>query len=127
MVTKKGLEKELATSRELCEEIRRECRQAREHRDKAQADLKETRDHFADLKERLSNAEAETARLNGYLARVHEDDVVRDGMVEIEDEEGKRQVPKRPPPMMRAYWPGPVNTDTDMYGRLKKQTHWTNY
>lgn len=97
----------------------------------AQTERDETHAQFAELKQRLLNAETELSRLRGYLARVHEDDVVRDGMVEIEDVQGKRQVPRRQLPMTSAY---PVDVYSDManglnapYGREKKRTHWTSY
>lgn len=93
----------------------------------AEEALKESRSHFGDLKKRLHDSEAELARLRGYLDRVHEDDVVRDGMVDITDESGTRQVPKRPPPMMRGYSEPMAVTGYDQFGRQKKSTHWTSY
>lgn len=90
--------------------------------------LKESRSHFADLKERLANAEGETSRLRGYLARVHEDDIVRDGLVEIEDVNGKRSVPRRPPPLQETHFPTSAgNFEYDTFGQKKKRTHWTSY
>ena len=105
-------------------------RSERERRDTAEAQVKETREQFGDLKERLLNAEAALSRLNGYLARVHEDDVVRDGMIEIEDDRGKRMVPRRPPPMRAVhYHEGPAMGNSafanDYSG--KPRTHWTDY
>lgn len=96
----------------------------------AQTERDETRSQFADLKERLLNAETELSRLRGYLARVHEDDVVRDGLVEIEDGQGKRSVPRRQPPFtMQVSEPyhSPILTTYDNYGREQKRTHWTSY
>lgn len=100
---------------------------ARTAKREAEERLKESREHFTDLKERLHNAETELARLRGYLDRVHEDDIVRDGMIEIEDEQGKRQVPKRPQPMMAITHHNQFSSGFDQYGRPKKQTHWTSY
>lgn len=97
--TIKSLQADLDASRRQCNENYENGRAWKAKAETAEAALKESREHFADLKERLSNAEAETSRLRGYLDRVHEDDIVRDGMVEIEDDNGKRMVPKRPPPM----------------------------
>lgn len=98
---------------------------------KLKDEVKESRSQFADLKERLLNSETETARLRGYMSRVHEDDIVRDGFVEIGDEGGKRQVPKRPPPMQRSHqYEGNAleMSDTfDNYGNRKPRTHWTSY
>lgn len=90
----------------------------------AEESLKESRSHFADLKERLANAESETSRLRGYLARVHEDDIVRDGLVEIEDANGKRSVPRRPPPSPNFAEVAGFQ-EYDNLGR--KRTHWTSY
>lgn len=127
-VTIKALQTELADARTRIETQRSCVRESNEAKNEAEAALKESREHFVDLKERLANAEAEIARLRGYLDRVHEDDIVRDGMVEIEDANGKRQVPKRPPPMQAMRQP---ITRHDLYddlsGNRKKRTHWTNY
>jgi predicted nucleic acid-binding Zn-ribbon protein len=125
------LTKELETAKTERARWEKSWGEERQKRSDAENSLAESRTHFADLKERLSNAEAETARLRGYLARVHEDDVVRDGMVEIEDERGKRQVPKRPPPLESVGTYSMVesigSTSYDSYGRPKKRTHWTSY
>lgn len=90
---------------------------------------KETRAQFADLKQRLVHAENELQRLNGYMARVHEDDIVRDGLVEIEDSRGKRMVPKRPRP--QEYQSAPIGYDmSQQFGgnyEERRQTHWTSY
>ena len=42
-------------------------------RDLARKEAKETKENFADLKERLHSAELENSRLNGYLQRVKEE------------------------------------------------------
>ena len=114
------------------EEARSLVRQQSQRASAAEAEVKTTREQFADLKKRLFNAEAELARLNGYLARVHEDDVVRDGLVEIDDDRGKRMVPKRPKPLRTVGqsagssiqgWDFASSYQSD--GR--KRTHWTDY
>lgn len=124
------LEAELVSLRETSNSNYENGRKWRAQAEENEKALKESRSHFADLKERLANAEAETSRLNGYLARVHEDDVVRDGLVEIEDANGKRTVPKRQPPMMavthQVHTPSMFD-EIDTYGRSKKRTHWTSY
>lgn len=69
-----------------------------DERDEALRAEKETRAQFDDLKTRLAHAEAELQRMGGYIARVQEDDVVREELVRIGDPEGEQQlVPKRKP------------------------------
>lgn len=129
--TIKSLQTELATVRTRSTENYENGAKWRAKAEEAEASLKESREHFADLKRALSNAEAETSRLRGYLDRVHEDDIVRDGMVEIEDENGKRMVPKRPPPMrsmeVKSRSPDTFTVYDQLSGRQKKRTHWTSY
>ena len=109
-------------------EMGRKYYATRDERDAALKEVKEVREQFADIKRRLLEAETETARLRGYLARVHEDDIVRDGLVEIEDAQGKRLVPKRPPPMNAGAVEHYEQFNSSVgYGSNKKQTHWTNY
>ena len=110
-------------------EMGRKYYAAREERDAARKEVEQVRSQFADLKRRLLEADTEQARLRGYLARVHEDDIVRDGLVEIEDGQGKRMVPKRPPPMMSASTEhyDQFNTGMNGYGVEKNKTHWTSY
>jgi hypothetical protein len=51
-----------------------------------------------ELKERLSLSEAENQRMRGYLARVQEDDVVREELVTVGEPDGEaRLVSKRKP------------------------------
>lgn len=51
-----------------------------------------------DLKTRLATAELENARLRGYVARVQEDDVVREDLITTGEPDGEqRLVPKREP------------------------------
>lgn len=100
----------------------------RVERDKAIQAEKKTREQFDDLKQRLLSLETDNARLNGYVARVHEDDIVRDGMIEIEDGQGKRLVPKRPNPMT----PNSFTQYEQFNGLMptvygEKKTHWTSY
>lgn len=116
------------------EEARALVRQQSQRASAAEAEVKATREQFADLKQRLFNAEAELARLNGYLARVHEDDVVRDGLVEIDDDRGKRMVPRRTNPLRTVR-----QNDSSIQGAVesfgaaftpltgRKRTHWTDY
>lgn len=127
-ITMKSLQEKLAAREAEAKSYFSQANEARTRAEAADKALKESRDHFADLKERLSSADAETARLRGYLERVHEDDIVRDGFVEIEDREGKRSVPKRPPPQQLVMSTN-LSPDftTDEYGRRKKRVHWTSY
>ena len=116
------------------EEARSLVRQQSQRASAAEAEVKTTREQFADLKERLFNADAELARLNGYLARVHEDDVVRDGLVEIDDDRGKRMVPRRTTPLRTVRQndssiQGAVESFGAAFAPLtgRKRTHWTDY
>lgn len=125
------MEADLAAARETNNTNYENGRKWRAQAEEAEKSLKEARSHFSDLKERLHNSEIENARLRGYLSRVHEDDIVRDGLVEIEDDGGKRQVPRRPPPLEQASYSPSVSdmmtSEYDPYGRQKKRTHWTSY
>jgi hypothetical protein len=101
----------------------------------AEAREKETRAQFADLKERLANAEADTQRMRGYIARVQEDDVVREELITIGEPDGEQQkVPKRKPTSFHT--PAPYshsrnfeagyacNTASD---RDRRPRHWVTY
>lgn len=62
------------------------------------ASEKEARAQFADLKRRLYAAETSNQFMRGYLARVQEDDVVREELVATGEPGGDQQmVPKRKP------------------------------
>lgn len=127
--------KEIRKLRETAEAANKradEANTARSHekanRIRAEESEKQTRENFADLKERLLNAERETARLNGYLDRVREDDAVADPLVEIDGPEGKRLVSKRhPSPQILS--PGNADYFRDQWnnGRPEKRKHWTSY
>lgn len=110
-----------------CGELRENREEERRARIVADEALKESRSHFADLKKCLLAAETENARLNGYLSRVHEDDVVRDGMIQITDEKGTRQVPKRPPPARSVVFSPDRVVDYHRDGSRSRKTHWTDY
>jgi hypothetical protein len=72
--------------------------QARGRAEDALARERQTRSQFDDLKTRLAYAEGEVQRMGGYIARVQEDDVVREELVRTGDPEGHEQlVPKRKP------------------------------
>lgn len=53
---------------------------------------KQTRKQFDDLKLLLATTESENARMRGYIARVQEDDVVREDLIPIGDPEGQMQL-----------------------------------
>lgn len=107
----------------------KDVNEARQAAAAAREETKEVREQFADLKRRLHESEVQNARLNGYADRVHEDDIVRDGFVEVEDEQGKRQVPKRP--SRAVLYQADEHVGRDFYdqstGRTKRRTHWTSY
>lgn len=59
-------------------------------------EVKQVRAQFDDLKERIANTEFENQRMRGYIARVQEDDVVREELVTTGEPEGEKHlVPKR--------------------------------
>lgn len=53
------------------------------------------------LKGQVLDLTIENARLQGYIGRVQEDDVVRDGVMERTDSEGKKIIVDRRQPVMR--------------------------
>lgn len=61
------------------------------------ASEKEARAQFADLKQRLQAAETSNQFMRGYLARVQEDDAVREELVVIGEPGGEQLAPKREP------------------------------
>jgi hypothetical protein len=89
--TRAALEQEL-------EDYRNRYRAEREAREAAERSLKQSREHFDDLKTRLHAAETANQFMRGYLSRVQEDDVVREELVTTGEPNGEqRLVPKRKP------------------------------
>lgn len=71
-------------------------RMVSQERDAAVTREQETRAQFADLKSRLFDATKTIERLNGYIARVQEDDHVREELLTVGDPNGEQLlVPKR--------------------------------
>lgn len=102
--------------------------------------LTESRGHFADLKTRLLAAETANQYMRGYLARVQEDDVVREDLMTVGDPDGEQHmVPKRKPtafPRPSDFGEPPGNEPSlysenyDTYGnRRQRKTpkHWISY
>jgi hypothetical protein len=113
-----------------------EARGARIERDQAVERETETRIQFGDLKRRLQDAETMCAKLEGYIARVHEDDVAHEELVAVGNDDDKRLVPKRKHAVLHLYnsdhatmgamvsepyWRGAS------FGEPKKPKHWTSY
>lgn len=70
----------------------------RAERDTAIKARNEAQMEFADLKRRLHNAELINERMRGYLARVQEDDTVREELITVGEPGGvEKLVPKRKP------------------------------
>ena len=98
---------------------------------------KEAAVKISDLKGRLAIAESENQRMRGYIARVQEDDVVREDLLKVGDPEGEHQlVPKRKPTAFHT--PSPYDDHaaagyTDMHDALrigrdrKPPKHWVTY
>lgn len=100
---KAGKRETRAELEKLLEELRSE---SKEHFDLAvkrqalvdelQKKLDSSRADFADLKQRLHAADIDNQFMRGYLARVQEDDAVREDLVTIGEPDGEqRMVPKR--------------------------------
>jgi hypothetical protein len=95
-VTRKELEAELNNLRSLEKSWRDDRDAERTARYAAEKDAKEVRQQFADLKERLANAESANQYMRGYIARLQEDDVVREDLVATGDPDGEQVMrPKR--------------------------------
>lgn len=89
----------------------------------------ETRKQFADLKERLHQSEIDNADNRGYLRRVAEDDLARDGFEQFDTPDGTTLRPRRPP----AFNPNTISNamgfadESRFGGSHPKKTHWVNY
>lgn len=112
----------------------------RQSRELAQKEIAQTREQFTDLKQRLQQAEASNQFMRGYLARVQEDDVVREELLTVGEPDGEQRfVPKRKPtgferpddfksPPSR----GSIYQNETMHNMLsgeyqKKRRHWITY
>lgn len=92
------LSKQVALLKEENDGLRRVANSEREARVVAEKALKESREHFADLKQRLQAAESSNQEMRGYIARVQEDDVVREELIATGDPDGEQAMaPKRKP------------------------------
>jgi hypothetical protein len=136
MTTKTAaLESQLRGEKERADRLHKEILHERECKAIAEKSAKEALQHFGDLKQRLNAAEMENQRLRGYLARVQEDDVVREELVATGDPDGERtMVPKRKPTIFER-----PRDYTDFHERntmgmtysgsrdRPKPKHWINY
>lgn len=86
--------------------------------------LKESRTHFADLKERLADSESNLARLSGYIDRVREDDNARDGF-DVVDQTRELIVPRRNP--SKSVAASSIETSTADRISGQRRRHWTDY
>lgn len=91
-ITIKSLQNEIIELKAIAERRSAMVRDANDAKNEAVAREKDTREQFADLKKRLHNSEMEVARLNGYLARVREDDVVREDLVTVGEPGGEQRM-----------------------------------
>lgn len=128
-----SLQTELAEQKKLASDNYDSGRKWKELADAREKEVKQVRDQFADLKKRLHDSEVEVARLNGYVARVREDDVVREELIAVGDPEGEqRMVPKRKPEYLGNHDSSISPMDSirgyDSYGNPKpKPKHWIEY
>jgi hypothetical protein len=94
--TIKSLTEQLETSRSLRELDRKELSRLTLENNELRDEAKRARAEHDDLKERLLTLTRENEQMRGYIARVQEDDIVREQLVEEQQGEGnKRLVPKR--------------------------------
>lgn len=96
--------------------------------------LKTSRENFNDLKQRLHAAETSNQFMRGYLARVQEDDVVREDLLTVGEPDGEQHmVPKRKPTTFER--PSDFTEQTEdrgLYGgyasrERRKPKHWITY
>lgn len=116
-------------------DLRKELDQERAARKALETTLDATRVNLTDLKTRLHAAESSNQYMRGYLARVQEDDTVREELVTMGDPEGEqRMVPKRKPTTFER--PDDFTEpkrDRDFMGyqnyedRNRKPKHWITY
>jgi hypothetical protein len=98
---------------------------------------KEAEKEIADLKERLVTAESANQMMRGYIARVQEDDVVREELVAVGDPTGEQSLmPKRKPRMFTEPSPFMSSQGDEMatmsryahgYGERPRPKHWIRY
>lgn len=101
----------------------------------AEAKAKELQSDWADLKIRLHAAEKANQYMRGYIARVQEDDVVREELVTVGDPAGEQHLrPKRKPTEFQTPDDFRMPAHTDNYGRFLndsdrrgKARHWITY
>lgn len=129
-ITIKSLQSTIAELTERVDQRAKALREANDAKNAAVDREKETREQFADLKKRLHNSEMEVARINGYLARVREDDTVREELLTVGEPDGQqRLVPKRKPEYLgnRQERESMHDMLIDDYGRKQKPKHWIEY
>jgi hypothetical protein len=92
------LTQELKAANEELEAVRKRFHEARSAQNATETSYKEVMGQFNDLKVRLQAAETANQFMRGYLARVQEDDVVREELVTTGDPTGESVLtPKRKP------------------------------
>lgn len=98
--------------------------------------LNEKTGRVNELKERLASSESNVTRLEGYLDRVREDDVVREELIATGDERcgDVRLVPKRKHTPLSRNYDNRISTsqlgypDEQLYAEARSRPrHWTTY
>lgn len=134
--TRAALEAQVAELNEKLHLLERVLHAKTGELDNATAREKTAGDRLNDLKTRLATSEADNQRMRGYIARVQEDDVVREELVSIGEPDGEQQlVPKRKPTPFsepNAYSAmGECVTEGRMYhgdqSQRRKPKHWVTY
>ena len=136
-------QKQIVSIHTRMDEATLERNQAIKERDEARAksralsdEIGAVRAQFDDLKTRLITSENENQRMRGYIARVQEDDVVREELVPTGDPAGEMSlVPKRK--SAQFYEPQPMSNTGNVDDRFspsyhggeprRKAKHWITY
>lgn len=128
----KELEAKLAESQAQVEQEREHADGWRKRAYKAEEEVAETRQQFAELKERVATLGALNAEMRGYIGRVQEDDVVREDLVQTGDLAGGESYlsPKR---KHRRFDEQLYEAKAGIMGGIyanestRRRKHWVNY
>lgn len=129
------LAEQLKTARDLNDNYKGEIVTLRSQLSKDQKRNTELEGQFSDLKTRLLSAERANEFMRGYLARVTEDDQVREDLVQVGDPHGEQAlIPKRKSTLHPRPDDFSYPTQSEMMGysdsareRRRRAKHWITY